>query len=59
MTVPLSADAADAATKTPSAVTAMPASVSTPDTQASAIMPVMMVADASTMPIWNAAEASS
>ena len=46
-------------TKMPSAVKAMPASVSRPDIQASAIMPVMMVADASTMPIWNAAEASS
>ena len=38
---------------------AMPATVSRPDIQASAMMPVMMVADASTMPIWNAAEASS
>ena len=44
---------------TPSTVKAMPVSVSSPDTHASAIMPVMMVAEASTMPIWNAAEASS
>ena len=46
-------------TKMPSAVNAMPASVSRPEIQASAMMPVMMVAEASTMPIWNAAEASS
>ena len=32
---------------------------SEPETQASAIMPVMMVAEASTMPIWNAADANS
>ena len=37
---------------------AMPASVSSPDIQASTAMPVMMVADASTMPIWKAADAS-
>jgi len=43
----------------PSTVTAMPANARMPDTQASAIMPVMMVADASTIPIWKAAEASS
>ena len=35
----------------PIAVNAIPASASRPDIQASAIMPVMMVADASTMPI--------
>ena len=35
----------------PIAVKASPATASRPDTQASAIMPVMMVADASTMPI--------
>ena len=55
----LNADAADAARRVPSAVIAMPASANTPETQASTIMPVMMVADASTMPIWKAAEASS
>ena len=38
---------------------AMPATANMPDTQASTIMPVMMVADASTMPIWKAAEAIS
>ena len=38
---------------------AEPAIASAPETQASTIMPVMMVADASTMPIWNAAEATS
>ena len=38
---------------------AIPASVSRPEIQASAMMPVMMVAEASTMPIWKAAEASS
>ena len=32
---------------------------SPPATQASNIMPVMTVADASTMPIWNAADAIS
>jgi hypothetical protein len=32
---------------------------SAPESHASTIMPVMMVADASTMPIWNAAEANS
>ena len=42
----------------PSAVIAMPASASTPEIQASTIMPVMMVADASTIAIWNAADAS-
>ena len=38
-------------TKTPSAVNTIPASVSSPDIQASAMMPVMMAAEASTMPI--------
>ena len=38
---------------------AMPAIANTPDTQARTIMPVMMVAEASTMPIWKAAEAIS
>ena len=38
---------------------AIPASVRMPDTQASAAMPVMIVADASTMPIWKAADAIS
>ena len=38
---------------------AMPATASAPATQANTIMPVMMVADASTMPIWKAAEAIS
>ena len=37
----------------------IPASVSRPEIQASVTMPVMMVAEASTMPIWNAADASS
>jgi hypothetical protein len=40
-------------------VKAMPTIASTPDIQASTSMPVMMVADASTMPIWKAAEATS
>ena len=44
---------------TPSAVNAIPTSASRPDIQANAIMPVMMVAEASTIPIWNVAEASS
>jgi hypothetical protein len=35
----------------PSAVNAIPASVSRPEIQESAIMPVMMVAEASTIPI--------
>jgi hypothetical protein len=43
----------------PIAVKARPASASAPDTHASAIMPVMIVADASTIPIWNAADATS
>ena len=43
----------------PMIVKPTPATASRPDTQASAIMPVMMVAEASTMPIWNAAEATS
>ena len=43
----------------PSTPIAMPASVSPPETQASAIMRVMMLADASTIPIWKAADASS
>ena len=43
----------------PSAVMAMPASASTPEIQASTAIPVMMVADASTIEIWNAAYASS
>ena len=43
----------------PNAVTAMPASISNPEIQASATMPVMMVAEASTMAIWKAAEPSS
>ena len=41
----------------PIAVKASPVTAKRPATQASAIMPVMMVADASTMPIWNAADA--
>src|SRR5581483_9185261 len=45
--------------KMPSAVTKTPASVSKPEIQASATIPVMMVADASTMAIWKAAEPSS
>ncbi len=55
----LNADAADAAGTGRATVIAMPARVTMPDTQASATMPVMMVADASTMAIWKAAEASS
>ena len=43
----------------PIAMKASPASASAPETQASAIMPVMMVAEASTIPIWKAAEAIS
>jgi hypothetical protein len=36
-----------------------PTSASRPDIHASTIMPVMMAADASTIAIWNAADASS
>ena len=43
----------------PMAVKPNPASASRPETHASATMPVMIVAEASTMPIWNAAEATS
>ena len=53
------ADATDAAPIAPSTVMPRPASVNRPATQASGSMPVMMVAEASTMPIWNAADASS
>ena len=45
--------------KMPSAVMAMPASANNPEIHARTTMPVIMVADASTMPIWKAAEASS
>ena len=37
----------------------MPPTASRPEIHANTIMPVMMVADASTMPIWNRAEAIS
>ncbi len=37
----------------------IPTIANAPDTQARTAMPVMMVADASTMPIWKAAEAIS
>ena len=47
------------ALKMPSTVIVTPASVNRPETQASHTMPVMMVADASTMAIWKAADASS
>ena len=45
--------------KAPRAVKPSPAKASRPEIQDSAKMPVMMVAEASTMAIWKAAEASS
>ena len=43
----------------PIPVNARPVTASKPATQASAIMPVIMVADANTIPIWKVAEATS
>jgi len=45
--------------KAPNAVIATPASVRIPEIHASAMMPVMMAADASTIAIWKAADPSS
>ena len=43
----------------PSPMRAMPTAATPPASQASSIIPVMTAAEHSTMPIWNAAEASS